>query len=261
MSEANAISTSVEYPSGDGPIDARLARPAGEGRWPAVIMLTDIFGVRPVYERMAERLAGQGYAVLLPNLYHRVGRAPLFETRPDFNVPEVRAHMFGLKDSLTRDRIRSDGAAALDFLAAHAAVAPGPVGAVGYCMSGTFALWLAADFPERVGAASSFHGGDLAIDSPDSPHRLLSAIRAELHVGHADQDPMMTPEMIAAFDAAVAGSGVRCQSVLYAGARHGYAIADGPVYDEAAAERHWAAMADLFGRNLKAAEGRAAMQK
>lgn len=251
MSGSDIILRSVEYPSGDGQIDARFAHPAGGEPRPAVIMLTDIIGIRPAYERMIERLAGLGYAVLLPNLYHRVRRAPLFETRPDFSDPAVKAHLFGLKDSLTPDRIRNDGLAALDFLAAQSVVAPGPVGLVGYCMSGTFALWIAAAFPERVAAAASFHGGDLATDSPDSPHRHLSAIRAELHVGHADQDPMMPPEMIAKFDAAVAESGVRCRSELYAGARHGYAVADSPVYDEAAAERHWAAMADLFGRNLK----------
>lgn len=251
MNQANIILRSVEYPSAEGVIDARLAHPSGEGRWPAVIMLTDIVGVRPAYERMIERLAAQGYAVLLPNLYHRVGRAPLFETRPDFGDPETRAYLFGLKDSLTPDRIRSDGAAALDFLAGESVVAAGPVGLSGYCMSGTFALWIAAFFPDRVAAAASFHGGDLATDSPDSPHRLLPAIHAELHIGHADEDPMMPPEMIARFDTAVAESGVRCRSELYAGARHGYAVADSPVYDEAAAERHWAALTDLFARNLK----------
>lgn len=243
------MTTTVAYPSPDGPIDAALARPEGSGQWPAVVMLTDIWGLRDVYRDMADRLAGEGYVVLVPNLYHRFGdTAP--KGREDMAVSGVRERAFGWKDSLTHDRIVADMRAALVFLDTQAFVHGGKVGVVGYCMSATFALWTAAAFPDRIAAAAGFHGAGLAIESPDSPHKLGDFGAAEIYLGHADQDPLLPPEQIAALDAALKDAGASFASEVYAGAMHGFAIADGPSYDKAADDRHWTALTGLLKRTL-----------
>ncbi len=243
------MTTPVTYPSPEGPIDAALARPEGPGPFPAVLMLTDIRGLRDVYRAMADRLAGHGYAVLVPDLYHRLG-----DSGPrggeDMTDPAVRERAMGWKASLTHDRIVADMTAAVAFLDTQPFVRAGKLGIVGYCMSGGFAMWAAAALPDRIAAVASFHGGDLASDKPDSPHRFAGKIAAELYFGHADNDAMIPPEMIARLESALADAGARFTSELYAGARHGYAIADGPAYDEAAAERHWTALTGLLERNL-----------
>ena len=239
----------VRYPSPEGPIDAALARPEGDGAWPAVILWTDIWALRDVYRDMADRLAAHGYVVLVPAVYHRHG-ADAPNGREDMAVPGVRERAMALKASLTRPRIVADAGAAIAFLDEQPFVRGPHLGVAGYCMGGALALWTAAAYPERIAAAASFHGGDLATDKPDSPSKLADLYAAELYFGHADNDPMMPADAIARLESALTEAGVRFISEVYPGAAHGYAIADGPPYDEAAAERHWAALTDLLKRTL-----------
>jgi carboxymethylenebutenolidase len=89
-----------------------------------------------------------------------------------------------------------DADAYLDFLAGYESVARGPVGITGYCMGGALAVRTAGTFPDRVAAAASFHGGNLATEAPDSPHLLADRIQAELYFGHADQDRSMPADQI-----------------------------------------------------------------
>jgi carboxymethylenebutenolidase len=131
-----------------------------------------------------------------------------------------------------------------------AKVADEPVGITGYCM-GVRAGWrIAAAHPHRVAALGGFHGGGLATDDEESPHRSAAALQAEAYFGHADNDGSNTPEQIAALDAALEAAGVPHRSEVYAGAAHGYTMADTPVYDEQASERHFAALFDLLDRRL-----------
>jgi len=148
---------------------------------------------------------------------------------------------------LTPERLAADGAAYLDELAK---VAEEPFAITGYCMGTRLGLRIAAAHPDRVAALGGFHGGGLVTDDPASPHLSAGALRAELYFGHADQDPTNSSEQIAALDEALDSAGVRHQTEVYDGARHGYTMADTPAYDEAAAERHFAALFDLLERTL-----------
>jgi carboxymethylenebutenolidase len=210
----------------------------------------DAFGLRPRIEEMADRIAERGYAVVAPNVLYRAGRAPVLPM-PDLADEDARAEFFKearpLMNELTQQRMATDGGAYLDALAE---VADEPFGITGYCMGTRVGLRIAAAHPERVAALAGFHGGGLVTDDPDSPHRLAGALRAELYLGHADDDPSNTREQIAALDAALDDAGVRHRSEVYAGARHGYTMADTPVYDEEACERHFAALFSLLDRTL-----------
>jgi carboxymethylenebutenolidase len=117
-------------------------------------------------------------------------------------------------------------------------------------MGARLALLTAGRHPERVAAAAGFHGGRLVTDAPDSPHLVAPEVTAELYFGHADNDGGNTPEQQAELARALTDAGVRHRSELYPGAQHGYTMADTDKYDEQAAERHWAALLDLFDRNL-----------
>ncbi|ADO69554.1 dienelactone hydrolase family protein [Stigmatella aurantiaca] len=240
----------VDIQTPEGTQDAKLYHPEGPGRWPAVIVLTDAMGTRPTFEAMAERLAAAGYAVLLPNVFYREGRAPLPGMVGSFEDEVFRKRIFGLMGSLTPERIKADAAAQLGFLAGHAQVKGRGVGVVGYCMGGSFAVRMMADFPDRIVAAASYHGGRLATDSPDSPHLLAGRLKGEIYFGHADQDASMPAEAIARLEAALKTAGVKHQSEIYVGARHGFAVEGSPVYDPSAAERHWQTLLALFGRTL-----------
>ncbi len=123
-------------------------------------------------------------------------------------------------------------------------------GVIGYCMSGSFALRAAADFPDRIAAAASFHGGGLATEAPDSPHLNVERIKAQLYFGHAEADASMPPEAIARLDSALTQAGVKFTGEIYAARHGGFAVADGPAYNATAAEKHWQSLLGLFDAAL-----------
>ncbi|GAA4716389.1 hydrolase [Phytohabitans rumicis] len=192
-----------------------------------MLFYMDAFGVRPRLRQMADRLAAAGYTVLVPNVLYRHDRAPLVE------LPE---------------RIEEQDRPAL--LASSPQATDGSVGVTGYCMGAGLALRTAGTYPHRVAAAGGFHGAGLASDAPDSPHLLAEGITADLYFAHADQDPAMPPEQIDRLDKALTAAGVRHDTEVYAGAQHGYTMADTTRYNADATERHWTALLDLFGRTL-----------
>ena len=173
----------VDIKTADGVMDAKLFQPEGTGPWPAVIMITDAMGIRPSFEDMAKRLSAAGYVVLLPNVFYRDGHASRLELKGTFQDPAFRTRIYGLIGSLTPERQKADAAAELDFLARHPSVKGSKVGVTGYCFSGGVAVRMAANFPDRIAAAASSHGGKLATDSPDSPHRLVGQVKGELYFG------------------------------------------------------------------------------
>jgi len=251
-SSGDVTGTTIDIDTEHGVVDAELFHPTGPGAWPAVLLLTDIRGLRPAFAAMGQRLASHGYVVLLPNLYYRGGRAPVVDPSLPVNDEGARTRRAALRAALTPAAIRADLGALLDFLAGHARVQGSHTGVVGYCMSGSFALRAAAAFPERIAAAASFHGGGLASDAPDSPHLEVTGIKAELYFGYADQDASMSPEMIDRLEVALRDHDISFVSELYVGARHGFAVEDSPAFSHDAAERHWRNLIDLFDTTLGA---------
>lgn len=201
-------SSTIDIATPDGVAAAYLTRPDGNGDHPAVLLIMDAFGLRPTLREIAGRIAQRGYVVLAPNVFYRAGRAPVLPL-PDLTDPEQRASFFAalqpLMAQLAPESAAADGAAYLDLLAD---VAPGPVAITGYCMGARVGLRIAVAHPERVVAFGGFHAGRLVTDAPDSPHRTLCNLRAEVYFGHADQDPSMSVEQIAVLDGALEEAGV-----------------------------------------------------
>lgn len=243
--------TMVDVPTQDGVADAYLVRPDGQGPHPGVLMFQDAFGLRPRLEEMADRVAERGYAVLVPNLLYRGGRAPQFDLS-GLADPEQRGKVFDkifpTIQALDAAAITRDTKAYLDFFHAQVGVDPEPVVVVGYCMGGTNALRAIEAYPDRIKAVASFHGGRLATDKPDSPHLRVGAITGEAYFAHADNDRSMTPEQIKQLEAALDAAGVRYRSEVYEGAPHGFTMADTATYNEAAERRHWVNLFELLDR-------------
>ena len=234
------MSSAVQIQTPDGVANAYLARPDDEPHR-GVLLLMDAYGLRPVIEEMADRIAADGYVVLAPNVFYRAGRSPV---TPDTDFQEIRP----LMAELTPERLAADGAAYLDYLAEVAT--PGPVAITGYCMGGRLGWRIAVAHPDRVAALAAFHPGGLVNDDPDSPHRAAGSVDAELYFGFADQDRGMTPEHLATLEQALEDAGASYRAEVYEGARHGYTMADLPVYDEAAGERHFSELRALLRRTL-----------
>jgi carboxymethylenebutenolidase len=244
--------TDVTVTTPDGTCAATLHTPSSEGSWPAVIIYQDAAGVRETFQVMAERLAGLGYAVLLPDAYYRSGGYVPFDVNTVFTDPEERKRMGALAIMLTPDAIVRDAGAYLDFLAGRPEVAGTDVGTTGYCMGGKMSLLTAAHFPDRVAAAASFHGGRLAVeDDKDSPYRLADRIRATVHVAAAENDDSFPADQYERLEQAFVAAGVDYTMAVYP-AGHGFAVPDNPTYDPIAAERHWGALTELYSQRLTA---------
>ena len=239
----------VEVPTPDGICPSVLVTPDGDGPWPAVILFMDAGGVRPAMVEMAEHLAVMGYVTLLPEMYYRHGPYEPFDFRTAFSDEAERARLMGMIGGLSKEMAARDTGAFLDWLAARPDAAGTRVGTTGYCMGGGLSLTAAGHYPDRVAAAASFHGGHLASDAPDSPHLVAGRIRGRVYVAAAEEDGSFPPEQAHRLEEALSAGGVDHVIETYP-ARHGFAVPDNPTYDPAAAERHWQALADLFGATL-----------
>lgn len=250
---AGVVETEVDVKTPDGVANAVLLHPAGAGKWPAVLIWTDIFGLRPVYRDMGRRLAAQGYVVLIPNPFYRSGRNPMGDKPLDFANPEDRAKLMALRGAMTNPGIDSDAKAYIGFLDAQPQTDSGvKAGVQGYCMGGALSVRTAAAVPERIGAAASFHGGTLAREpaDPESPHNLLSRVKAEIYHAIADNDDKAQPEGKDIFEAARKAAKVAGETVVYEGSDHGWCIEGSRVYNEPGAERAWTALSALYKRAL-----------
>lgn len=242
--------TDVTVPAPDGECAATLHTPDGSGPWPAVVVFPDAGGVRETFRGMADRLAGLGYATLLPDVYYRLGGFEPFDMATVFSDDGERARLMGMVGGLTDAMIVADAGAYLDFLAGRPEVTGVGVGTTGYCMGGRISMIAAGNHPERVAAAASFHGGRIAVeDDPASPHLLADRIRAAVYVAGAENDGSFTPAQAVLLDEALTAAGVK-HTVEFYPAAHGFAVPDNPTYDAAAEQRHWGALERLYGATL-----------
>ncbi len=240
----------IDIDTPDGVMSTYEVVPDGEGPHAAVVFLMDGLGYRDALQGMARRLASHGYHVMLPDLYHRVGRHVTFDPAV-MTQPEKMAEMRRLIGGLTSDAVLRDFEACVAVLATRATVDTARLGTVGYCMGGRHAFVLATRLGDRVRAAAAIHPGGLVTDAPESPHRAAEGASARLYIAVAKDDVFFTRAQADTLDATLRGLSKR-YAIEHYEARHGWSVNGTPVYDEAESERHWRALEHLFGEALAA---------
>jgi carboxymethylenebutenolidase len=241
---------SVQIETADGNCPAVLNIPDGEGPWPAVIMFPDAGGMRDTMRQMGERLSSLGYVVLVPDFYYRNGPYDPVDMRTAFANKEIAAKIMGMMRGYTADMTVRDADAYVAYLDSLPDKKPGGVGTTGYCMGGRLSLIVAGNLGERVAAAASFHGGNLAkADDPDSPHHKADRIKASVYVAGSIEDQSFPDEQKDLLETSLTDAGVMHTIETYE-AHHGFAVPDNGSYDVDAAERHWKAMEQFFGSAL-----------
>src|SRR4051794_38614914 len=178
------IERQTDVTTDDGTMTTFVFHPEHGGPHPVVLYLMDAPSIRPALRDMASRLATAGYYVLLPYLYYRGGPYREFGSSDE----DMHARQ-DLMATVSPTGIAVDAAALLALADGDDAAAAGPVGAVGFCMSGGLPLAVARAFPERVRAVASIHGAWLVRDTPDSPHLGLDAVQAEAYFAWCKDDP------------------------------------------------------------------------
>ena len=251
LADAPADDIDVVVKTADGSCDAALFHPAGKGRWPGVVMFTDVLGLRPAFREMGRRLAAQGYTVLVPNPFYRTRKAPVLSGPFDFTKPEDRAKLVELTAPLTNEARNHDVTAYIGFLDALPTVkSKTKMGVVGYCMGGPYTMLAASIAPDRVGAGASFHGGGLVTDKPDSPHLLIPRIKASYYFGIAANDDARQPDAKTQLKVAFDKAQLPAKIDVYEGCQHGWCVSDGAVYNKAGAERAWSELITLYAKAL-----------
>lgn len=246
--------TTVEIRTNDGLCPSYVFRPTGGAPWPPVLVYMDGIGIRPAMLEIGERLADYGYFVLLPDLYYRGGAYEPMTFEMVTNPEKRKVLVERFMSTATSANVMSDTQMFLDFLAWQSDGQAGKIGTVGYCMGGKLSLTAAGTYPDRIAATASYHGGRLATDDPDSPHQLAPKMKARIYVAGAVGDDSFTDAMKLRLEDALTSAGVQHMIETYS-AKHGWVFRDIPVFDAAAAERHWQTLTSLFQSALPALLG------
>lgn len=242
----------------DGPCTTEVVRPSGPGPWPAVIVFFDAAGLRPAQTRIAEHIAGNGYLVFQPDLFHRAppvssllgGEATLGALMKVFADPQLKARFMAeyYLPALDYANLKKTVGALLDHIASDPDVIKGGIGTTGYCMGGNASVRTATLFGNRIAATAAFHPGGLVTEQPESPHLRVKSIKSRVYLGPAIGD--LPPEAETKLRAEFESGHVRFEIEQY-NAKHGYAVEDAVgAYDPAAATRHYEALANLFAQTL-----------
>jgi carboxymethylenebutenolidase len=249
---AHVVEEDVEVKTADGTCDAVFLH-AAKGSHPGVLVWHDSGGVRLAFRGIGRRLAGEGYAVLLPNLFYRMARTPVFPAvfDPPNNPTDMETYLRVVGPFLAAGAAERDAVAYVAFLEAQRQVSKKKIGVQGYCLGGPYVLKTAAAFPGRVAAGASFHGGLLVTDKPDSAHLLAPKIKACLYFAISSDDDRREPNVKEKLREAFTAAKVRAEIEVYPNALHGFTVPDSrSAANTGDADRAWAKLLTLYKREL-----------
>ena len=242
----------IRVPTADGSMITFVVHPDQGGPFPVALLFMDGVGYREQIKDNARRFADAGFFVAAPDLFYRSGDRISFDfAKVAIPAPdsEERKRMMAVVGSLTPDMMLSDVRSVLTAIESDPAAAKGSRTSIGYCMGARLSLGFAAAFPEQVTAAAGIHPGALVTDKPDSPHHDLARVKGELYFAFAENDRTATAESVDEFREELKRRHVRGEVERLPGTTHGFAMADLPVFDAAAADRQFEKTIELWRRN------------
>jgi carboxymethylenebutenolidase len=251
--DQSVTETDVNVKTRDGICDASFIYPS-KGTHPGVLIWHDSPGLRPVMRDLGKSIAAEGYSVLVPNLFYRVAKAPLFGASFDYanNRADREKYARITKPFFVPGAAERDAVAYVSFLDAQRQVdKKRKIGTHGYCLGGPYVLKTAAALPGRVGAGASFHGGFLVSSKQDSPHLLAPRIKARLYFAIASDDDQREPNVKEQLREAFNAANVRAEIEVYPNARHGWCVPDSKAAENKVdADRAWAKLVALYKAEL-----------
>ena len=230
-----------------GPMRTSLFQPAADGPFPGVVLFSEIFQITPPIRRMAKTLAGNGYFVAVPEVYHELeapGTVLAYDTAgaDRGNADKVAKELAGYD---------SDARAVLDFLQSHPACT-GQLGTMGVCLGGHLAFRAAMNPSVSAGVcfyATDIHSRTLGLGKNDDTLDRIGEITGEMLMVWGRQDPHVPREGRRLIYDAINDAGVSLQWHEFNGA-HAFLRDEGSRYDPALARLAWTLILELFGRAL-----------
>lgn len=203
------MAETVEFASNGSTASGYLALPKG-GAGPGVIVLQEWWGLNPQIKGMADRLAGEGFVALAPDLYHG--------ELAGHDEMDKAAHLL---QTLPMDRAARDMLGAVDYLLGRHEVTSDKLGAIGFCMGGMLALMLGAIGGDKIGAVAPYYGAPLGDGAPD-----WSGLTAAVRGNFAEVDDYFGPEPVKGLEQQLKDLGKDVELMVHAGAGHAFANED-----------------------------------
>jgi carboxymethylenebutenolidase len=219
------------------PMRVLVTAPKTAGRYPGILMYSDIFQITGPQLRVSRRLAGYGFVVATPEIYHRV--EPAGTAIPFDDDGRTRGQDDARKTTVAE--IDADARAVLDWLACDPGVASDRLGAVGFCIGGHLALRAALQKDVRATAAfypTGVHDGKLGKNADAGTLARVKEISGELLLVFGARDPHVPEPARIAIDSALQTAGTRVTTKLY-DAEHAFMRDEGPRYDPEATDDAW----------------------
>ena len=246
MANREIKTDSVKIANGSVEIAAYLAMPGGEGSFPGIVVLQEIFGVNDHIRDVTQRLAKEGYVAIAPALFQR--QAPGFET--GYTAEDIQIGK-QYKEQTKAAELLGDIQAAIDYLKSQTPAKPEAVGCIGFCFGGHVA-YLAATLPD-IKATASFYGAGITTMTPgggDPTVTRTQDIKGTLYAFFGMEDASIPVEQVNEIKAALEKYQILHRIFLYEGADHGFCCDQRASYNEAAAADAWNQVKQLFRQEL-----------
>ncbi len=228
----NAAKTEeIQFPNGTQTISGFLATPDKPGRYPALVLIHEWWGLTDWVKEQAQKLADQGYLALAVDLY-----------RGKVTSDPEEAHE--LMRGLPQDRAVSDLTAAVVYLAGRKDVDRDHIGTIGWCMGGGLALQLAIHIPRLAACVVNY--GALPTDPND-----LQQIFTPVLGNFGAEDRGITPTDVNEFQKTMEGLKRRVDVKIYEGAGHAFENSTSPAYRPEAAADAWARTLAFLNKTMK----------
>jgi len=235
----------VDLTTSQGTMETFIVHPDGPGPFPVVLFYMDAPAIRDELYDMARRIAGEGYYVMLPDLFYRVGkiRFPVMTPRSRLIWRECMRHM-------SNADVMEDTEVMISHVDSDSPARGGKLACIGFCMSGRLVTAAAGTFPERVAVISSLYGVGIVTGQEDSSHFLVDNIEAECHFAFAETDSTVPAYVIPTLSEALTRNNVTHTIEVLPGTQHGFSFPSRDIYDEPAAEHCWKTFFDMCDRQL-----------
>ncbi|HEX5026422.1 MAG TPA: dienelactone hydrolase family protein [Agriterribacter sp.] len=229
--EGDLFTERISYPGAKGNIEAYVARPKEDAKYPAIIVIHENRGLNSHIEDVARRAAQAGYLAIAPNALSPLGGTPANEDDARKLFQQLNA-----EDSL------SNFIKVFDYLPGRKDY-NGHSGCVGFCWGGRMANLLAVNVPS-LQAAVAFYGAQ-----PDVAE--VPKIKAAIQLHYAGLDERVNAG-IPAYEEALKKSGITYEKYIYEGVNHAFHNDTAPTrYNEEAAKLAWRRTLDFFAKYVK----------
>ena len=238
----------VQIQAESGRMSGWLSRPQAEGKYPAVVVVMEAFGLNEHIKDVTERIAREGYVALAPDMYYREkNNVVSYENLPD----AIR-----LMTSLHDDKIVKDMGAAISYLQQQPAARADRIGVTGFCMGGRI-TFLTACLNPAVKAAAPFYGGGIGSGmqpsdkTPKAPLEYADKLSAPMLLFFGEVDPFISLDEVNRIKARLAELKKNAETIVYPGAPHGFFCNNRDSYRADAAKDAWERLLKFFGQHLK----------